>query len=115
MYRGEPAAEFFKHVPTVWDETTVIQGEIGEYVTIARRSGEQWFVGSMNAVKRRQLKIPLTFLEPGRKYTATVYEDSSPDGSNRTGVRIRQLQVDSKSVITADMASNGGQAIQIKP
>ena len=115
MYRGEPAAEFFKHVPTVWDETTVIQGEIGEYVTIARRSGEQWFVGSMNALKRRRLEIPLTFLEPGRKYTATVYEDSSPDGSNRTGVRIRQLQVDSKSVITADMASNGGQAIQIKP
>ncbi|MBE0537839.1 MAG: glycoside hydrolase family 97 N-terminal domain-containing protein [Phycisphaerae bacterium] len=115
MYKGEPELEFFKHVPTVWDDTRVLHGRIGEYVTLARRSGDAWFVGTMNAVKRRQIDIPLAFLEPGREYTAHVYGDAKPDGSDRLGVTTRHCTVDSTTTLTGDMASNGGQAIHLIP
>ena len=47
-YHGEPEIEFFQHVPTVWDDTKVINGEIGKFATIARRSGDDWFVRTIN-------------------------------------------------------------------
>ena len=71
----EPELAFFKHVPTVWDDTRVLDGKIGQYITLARRSGKQWFVGTIGATTRRQLKIPLAFLDADTKYTAEVYAD----------------------------------------
>ncbi len=115
MYQGEEALEFFRHVPTVWDDTRVVQGAIGEYATVARRSGSQWFVGTMNAVKRRKLEIPLRFLEPGRNYMARIFGDAKPDGSDRRRVIIKRVGVNSRSTITANLAHNGGQAIRIVP
>jgi len=115
QYQGEPELDFFKQVPTVWDETRVVQGRIGQYAVFARRSGRQWFVGSLNAVERRQLSIPLSFLEPATKYRAEIYGDGSPEGDASTKVSIRRLPVDSTTVLTADMAANGGQAIRIVP
>ena len=113
FYKGEKELDFFKYVPTVWDETKVVQGKVSEYVTIARRSGDDWFVGTMNAGKRRKLEIPLPFLQWGRKYTAHIYSDGKPDGSDRMNVSIKTMTVDPKTVITAEMAHNGGQAIRI--
>lgn len=115
MYKGEPELDFFKHVPTVWDDTRVLQGRIGEYVTIARRSGEEWFVGTMNAVHRRRLEIPLTFLDPDKKYTARIYSDAKPDGTDRLGVAITHCTVDAATILTADCAHNGGHAIRLTP
>ncbi len=115
MYKGEPELDFFKHVPTVWDDTKVLQGRIGEYVTIARRSGDEWFVGTMNAVKQRRLEIPLTFLTPGKEYAAQIYSDANPAGGSRMAVTITQFSVDSTKTLAADMAPNGGQVIHITP
>ena len=115
QYQGEPELDFFKRVPVVWDETRVIHGKIGHYATIARRSGPQWYVGSLNAVARRKLEIPLRFLEPGRSYLAEIYSDGSPEGGAPREVGIRHLAVDSSTVLTAEMAPNGGQAIRIVP
>jgi alpha-glucosidase len=115
QYRGEPELEFFKHVPTVWDDTRVPQGRIGQYVTIARRSGDCWFMGTLNAVERRRLEVPLSFLERGRQYVAEVYSDARPDGGDRNGVRVETLPVDAGTVIRADLAANGGQALRIVP
>jgi alpha-glucosidase len=115
QYRSEPELEFFKHVPTVWDDTRVINGKIGHYITIARRSERQWYIGSLNAVARRELDIPLTFLNPDSKYTAYIYSDGSPEGGDRTNVSVRSMEVDSNTVLKADMAANGGQAVHIVP
>jgi len=113
MDKGEPELDFFKQVPTVWDDTRVVQGKIGQYATVARRSGRDWFVGTINAVERRQLKIPLTFLEPGKRYTAEIYSDKAPDGSDRRGVTCTKRDVDATTVLEADLAANGGQAIRL--
>ncbi|CAN5638915.1 glycoside hydrolase family 97 protein [soil metagenome] len=75
LYGGEPEIEFFEKVPTVWDETKVIHDAIGEYVTIARRSGDDWFVGTISNNDGRSLKLPLDFLPKGKNYTAHIYSD----------------------------------------
>ncbi len=113
--RWEPELALFKHVPTAWDETRVLHGVIGQYVTIARRKGDEWFVGTLNAVKRRELDIPLSFLEPRRRYTAWIYSDAAPDGSAPMKVDIKREQVNARTVLRADLAHNGGQAIRIAP
>ncbi len=115
MYRGEPELDFFKHVPTVWDETKVLQGEVGRYITVARRSGDTWFVGTLNAEQRRELKIPLNFLPPDSKFTAEVHGDADPTGADSKKVKIDVATVDSSTILTADLAHNGGQAIRLVP
>jgi alpha-glucosidase len=115
QYRGEPELDFFKHVPAAWDDTRVVQGRIGEYITVARRHGSEWYVGSLNAVQRRTLDVPLSFLTPGQKYRAYVYADAKPDGSDAKAVSCEERIVDAATVLKADMAANGGQAVRLVP
>jgi alpha-glucosidase len=110
----EPELEFYDHVPTVWDETKVIHGAIGEYAVLARRSGDEWFIGSMNNGERRTLPVPLDFLIPGKTYVAHVYSDD-PAINTRTHVRIDRYRVDSETVFKTSMSAQGGQAIRIVP
>ena len=114
-YRGEPEIEFFEHLPTVWDDTKVINGEIGEYITIARRSGDDWYVGTMNGLDHRKLDIPLTFLEKDKQYVAHIYSDADANDNTRTRVRIERRLVDPSVTLAADMPPSGGQAIRIVP
>lgn len=74
-YLGQPGFEFLKIVPTWWDETTVLAGEIGELLVTARRKGQEWFVGGLAAKGPRDLDLPLSFLPPG-KFTATIWKDA---------------------------------------
>ena len=114
-FQGEPEIEFFDHLPTVWDDTKIIHGKIGEYITIARKSGDEWYVGSMNGLKRRDLQIPLTFLEKDKQFVAHIYSDTGPDDMTRTYVQINRYIVDSSVMLNADMPPSGGQAIRIVP
>jgi alpha-glucosidase len=111
-YEGEPEIEFFREVPTVWDETRVVDGRIGEYACIARRSGEDWFVGTINNSKPRELKLPLAFLAPGRKYTAEFYSDDDSVGT-KTKVGIQTRIVDASMTWNVSLKPAGGQAIRI--
>jgi alpha-glucosidase len=112
--RDEPELAFFDRVPTVWDDTKVVHGEIGEYITVARRSGEDWFVGTMTNNDARKLHIPLDFLQAGQQYTATIYYDH-PKETTRTKVGIKTLTLTNKSVIDCDLQASGGQAIWLVP
>ncbi|MDQ3815160.1 MAG: glycoside hydrolase family 97 protein [Armatimonadota bacterium] len=110
----EPELEFFDHVPTVWDDTKVLHGEIGEYGVIARRSGASWFIGYMNSGQARSFDVPLTFLDAGKKYVAHIYSDD-PAVPTRTHVRIDRFAVDSSTVLKLTATAQGGQAIRIVP
>jgi alpha-glucosidase len=114
MYKGEPEIEFFRHVPTVWDDTKVVDGMIGQYATIARRSGDDWFIGTINNSDQRQLDIPLDFLVPGKNYVARIYSDDD-SAATRTKVGIETRPVDSNTIIEADLHPGGGQAVWITP
>lgn len=109
-----PELEFFAQVPTVWDDTRVLQGAIGEYVVIARRSGNDWFVGAINANEKRELTVPLDFLDPAKTYQARIYRDD-PSMKTRTQVAIEDETVDAKKTLTITLAPNAGQAMRIRP
>jgi alpha-glucosidase len=110
----EPELEFFDRVPVVWDETRVLHGEIGKYITIARRDGDEWFIGTITNNDEREVKIPLDFLEEGRNYEASVYFDD-PGSGTRTKVGIRRIRVDATSLIDTRLYGSGGQAVWIRP
>ncbi|MDR1115471.1 MAG: glycoside hydrolase family 97 protein [Tannerella sp.] len=111
--RDEPELEFFDRVPTVWDDTKVLHGAPGRYVTIARRSGDDWFVGAMTNNDGRKLNIPLDFLTEGKTYVAHIYYDD-PKSKVRTKVSVKTQTVTGKSVLEAVMSPSGGQAIWIE-
>ena len=112
--QDEPELEFFDRVPTVWDDTKVVHGEVGQYITIARRSGNEWFVGTMTNNNARKLKIPLNFLPENQKYTAKIFFDNG-NKKTRTKVGVKTISVTSKSVIDCDLLPSGGQTILIEP
>jgi len=113
-YNGEPEIEFFRQVPTVWDETKVVNGKIGHFATIARRSGQEWFIGTINNSQPRQLQIPLDFLDEDKNYRAAVYyDDESVDTATKVG--IKNCSVNSYTVLEIPLVAGGGQAIWISP
>jgi len=114
MFGGEPEIEFFQHVPTVWDDTKVINGEIGKFATIARRSGDDWFIGTINNREPRELKVSLAFLDGGKKYTAHLYSDDQ-SVATRTKVGIETRAVDSRTILNVPLRAAGGHAVWITP
>jgi alpha-glucosidase len=110
----DPELEFYNHVPTVWDDTRVIHGRIGEFAVIARRSGAEWFVGGMNNGEARTLEMPLSFLARDRKYTAHIYSDD-PSVTTRTRVKIERRLANAATTLKLTMPAQGGQAIRIAP
>jgi alpha-glucosidase len=113
-YRGQPGLEFLRIVPTTWDETRVLNGEVGEYITIARKHGSDWFVGSMTNWEPRVIEIPLGFLGDG-KYVAHVFEDSPDANDYPDRVCEKKLEVASGDLLKVRMAPGGGYVAHIFP
>lgn len=111
---NEPELEFYNAMPTVWDDTRVIHGRIGEFAVLARRSGAEWFIAGMNSGEARTLEMPLKFLERGKKYTAHIYSDD-PSVPTRTHVKVSRQPVDASTTLKLTMSAQGGQAIRIAP
>ncbi len=113
-YEGQPAFEFIKNAPATWDETRVLNGQPGEYVIIARRHGEMWFLGGMTNWQARQFDIPLDFLGGGR-YKAEIYADAADADRFPKKVAIEEKQVNSTTHLTAQLAPAGGYAVRLVP
>ena len=112
-YEGQTGFDFIKAVPATWDETRVLNGLPGEYITIARRRGDEWFLGSMNNWTPRQLDIPLSFLGPGH-YTAEIYSDASDADRFPKNVTVQKKWVDRRTHLKAQLAPGGGFAVKLK-
>lgn len=113
-YRGEPEIELWDRMPTVWNETRCLAGAIGETVTIARRTGRDWYVGSLTNEEARVLNTPLDFLEPGTRYAALICADD-PGASTRTRVAVARRTVTSADTLEARLAPSGGHAVWLTP
>jgi alpha-glucosidase len=113
-YRNQPAFEFIKGAPATWDETRVLNGEVGEYITIARRHGRTWFLGSMTNWDPRELEIELGFLGQGH-YTAEIYADTPDSGRSPKLVAISKRQVDRNGRLKASLVTAGGYAVRFVP
>jgi alpha-glucosidase len=113
MSNDEPELEFWNKIPTTWDETKVLQGEPGQFITTARRSGNDWFVGTITNNDARTVKVTLGFLPKGKKYTASIYSDNSTVATN-TKVKVERMEVNSSTVLNVKLIPSGGQAMWIK-
>ncbi|WP_106832000.1 glycoside hydrolase family 97 protein [Parabacteroides pacaensis] len=109
-----PELEFFDKLSTVWDDTQVVNGEIGEYITIARRKGNTWFVGAITNNHARKIEVPLSFLEVDKKYELTLYTDGNEKVKSPTHVAITQKIVTNKSILKPDVLPRGGCAMIIQ-
>ena len=113
-YKDQPAFEFIKAAPATWDETRALGGFPGEYVTVARRKGNSWFVGSMTNWNPRQLDLDLSFLGPG-KYRAEIYADSPDADRYPINTSIRKETVDRTMHLKMSLAPGGGYALRLVP
>jgi len=115
MYDGDPALDYWQALPTTWDETRVLREEIGRAVTVARRSGPAWYVGAIHPAGNTVLETPLTFLEPDRSYTATIYSDQHSDQPDSKAVKVETIRVNRGTVLKTEMSGYGGVAVRIVP
>jgi alpha-glucosidase len=113
MYKEAPELEFWDKIPVSWDETRVLQGVPGEQVVIARRSGNDWFVGAITNTEGRTIKLPLNFLSKGKKYVAKIYSDDASVQTD-TKVRVSEKKVSSSTVVEMNLLPSGGQAIWLR-
>ena len=116
-YEKNPAPfQFIKDVPVDWEDTRVLNGEVGDYVTIARkeRGGPNWYLGALTDEDGRTLSVPLSFLDKDRRYTAQIYRDG--DKANwKTApqdIVIEERSVTRGDTLTLKLAPGGGQAIR---
>ncbi len=116
-YHEQPAFKFIEEAPTSWDETNVLQGEIGDFITMARRSGEQWFIGSMTDEHPRTVSVSLDFLEEDTSYIAWAYSDAMTTDfqDSPADLEINELVVNKGDQLTIAMASGGGHAFYLTP
>ncbi|NDV83659.1 glycoside hydrolase family 97 protein [Bacteroides sp. 51] len=114
QYQGEPELEFWKNIPTVWEDTRVLSGAIGQHIAMARRSGNEWFVGIMTNNDPRKLTLSADFLEPGRKYEVRLYEDDDK-AKTRTRVRITTKRAKTGDTFTFTLKASGGAAMHFIP
>ncbi len=117
-YEGKPALQFLKDVPTDWETTTVLNGEIGQYITTARkdRNSEDWYLGSITNEKARDLAIPLSFLDSKATYEAQIYADApgTDETHNPSAVAISKKTVKASDVLKLHLGGAGGTAIRFK-
>ena len=92
-YTNDRETEFFDYVPTVWNESLYITGEIGENISVARRSGDKWFLGSVAGLKDWSTSIKLNFLGKASKYEASVYDDDGNGSIKKTTVIVKRGEV----------------------
>ncbi len=118
-YEGQPCFKFIEDVSTDWDTTIVLNGKIGDFITIARkdRTTPAWFIGGVTDETARSFELPLDFLDPGKKYIAEIYADG-PDAdweTNPYDYTIDNQQVTSADTLNVRYATGGGIAIRLTP
>ena len=124
-YEGQPGFEFIEKVPTVWDDTKVLNGEPGQYVTIAREKNNVWYLGAMTNWDERDLEIRLDFLATrggplaappgGQAYEAQIFADGPDADQVATSLSITKKRVKAGDKLKAHLASGGGLAVILTP
>lgn len=116
-YEGHPAFQFFRDFDADCDWSEALAGEPGEFVVIARRAKDKYFLGAATNEMARSMDIKLDFLEKGKTYKAIIYADAKDADweTNPTAYEITEKQLTANDTLTIVMAKGGGQAISFMP
>ena len=113
-YEAEPESlEFIRDIPTTWDETVALDGKVGDYLVIARNSGDTWYVGGMTDWDARTLKVDFSFL-PGGKYKAQIFQDGINADRIGNDYKILEETIEGKSNMEFKLAPGGGFVMKIE-
>lgn len=115
-YRNEDCTRFITQVPVTWDETVALEAKTGEYVIVAKRKGDKWYIGGItnNGEAKREFTVSLDFLKQNRSYQMTSFEDGINAGRQAMDYRCKSSQVKVGDSLTITMARNGGFAAIIE-
>ncbi|MBE6288065.1 MAG: glycoside hydrolase family 97 protein [Mediterranea massiliensis] len=114
-YEGEPEIEWFENLQTVFDDSKVLAGWPGRNIIMARRKGDDWFVGIMTNNNGSEEHIDMSFLKPGQTYLAHIYTDGGEEVQTRTGVKCSYLLVEASQTMNFSLKPRGGAAIRLIP
>ncbi|NTW24209.1 MAG: glycoside hydrolase family 97 protein [Lentimicrobium sp.] len=106
-YKESQTTDFISRIPSVWDETIVLKASVGDYIIIARRKGEQWFIGAMTDWTPRKIEIDLSFL-PEATYLMEVMKDGLNAEKNANDFKHEISEVNNDTLLTLELASGGG-------
>ena len=114
-YKEPECMEFLSAVPVVWDETIVLDAKVSDYLLVARRNGDNWYIGGMTDWDERDMDIDLSFLPKGMNYEMTLYQDGV--NANRRGIDYKQSKklVNNSFNEKIHLAKGGGIAIMLEP
>jgi alpha-glucosidase len=110
---NQPGSDFLKIVPTTWDDIKFISGYPGDYVAIAKRSGDKWFLGVMNNSIDKSVEIYLSFLDAG-DYIAEIWSDTKNSDKEPKELKRDSVSVKSPGTFKVTLAKNGGFVAVIK-
>ena len=110
--REEECTEFIATIPTVWEQTIAMNGEIGKYITMARRKGDVWYVGSLTNWDARTLTLDLSFLGAGR-WKAEMFHDGVNANRLASDYQKSVTDIPASRKLTVKMAQGGGCALKI--
>lgn len=105
MYLNSPAKDLLKRIEATWDETVFLDGYPGEYVCLARRKGNTWFISAINASQKRSLKIDLSFI-PSSIKNVVIYKDNIKDPINN--ISIENIKINKNRTLELYLLPNGG-------
>jgi len=112
--KEQESTDFIAKVPTTFDETAALDGEVGKYVSIARRKGNTWYLGAITNWDSRDITIDFSFLEKGKKFQAEIFSDGLNADKAATDYKKEIVTVDSSTKLTYRLANGGGLAMIIK-
>jgi alpha-glucosidase len=112
-YQNQPGVDFLKIVPTVWDDTRVLNAAVGEQLVMARRSGDRWFLGAMTDKNARDLSVKLDFLGKG-SWKATIWKDAPDSDTAAEHLLTEERTLSSADVLNLHLAMAGGAVVEFQ-
>lgn len=106
IIKEDGITDFYCSIPTVWDETRFLEGEMGEYAVVARRSSSDWYVSILNAGENRKIALPLEIVKNKAEYNVILY--SQLQGKKKDEVNMKKLNLPKRDTLTLDVAANSG-------
>lgn len=112
--KEQECTDFLTAIPTVWDETTALEGKIQEFLSIARRKGSTWYIAGLTNWHKREMKVYLEFLQGKKKYKATIFKDGINAHRNGTDYVRKEKIVTNEDLLNITAMPGGGFVIKIE-
>ena len=113
-FNDEPDLEWFEEIKTTFDDSKVLNGKPGENITVARRNGDEWWLGAITNTEARSENVVLSFLDPDKTYLAKVYTDDDKI-ETKTKVRCARFIVKGNQIMKFNFKPSGGAAVHFIP